>query len=806
MKDDTSIPTTHSDRSPNAFDSGKATTSARSRSEALMEAQHEVDELRRTQEALRASEAKYRDLFESIDEGFCVVEVLFDSDDQPLDYIFLEANPAFQRQTGMADAVGKRMRDLAPAHEQHWFDIYGRIALTGEPERFEQAAEALGHYYDVYAFRIGDPAQRRVAILFSDIAERKHAEQEIARSNHLLRTTFDNSLQIIQLFKAIRDEQGAIVDFEWLLTNKQWDDRYGPNAGKRLLTENPAVVKSGIWDKFLEVIESGVPITHEHYYGHEQFDGWFLQTIAKADDGILLSTLDITDRKRAELALQASEEKYRTIFDSIDEGFALIEVILDDEGRPVDLLHLETNAAYELHAGVHDVLGKRALEITPDFDPMWFDFYGEVARTGEARRAESYLAAPVDRWITLFASRVGGEGSRKIAVIFNDITDRKRAETVLRESGERQAFLLALGDAMRSEPSADGKIVAAARLLGEKLDASRVLYAEYDHEKGLAYLFNGWLADGAQLFPSVLKLQDFKGEVLTDLLEGRVVRVDDVGELGEESGYAAIANVGVQALLSPPLLVNGKLKFNVSVHDQAPRHWRDDEVALVQEVSERLWAEIVRARAEEGLRNSERHAHVLLAELQHRVRNTLAVVRSIARRTADTSGSVEDMAAHVDGRLNAFARVQAAVTRSPGAGVSLESIVEDELLAVAARQSGQLRVSGPEVMLQSKPAELLSLAIHELATNAVKYGALADGGRVEVAWTVRDGDDGRALDFEWRETGVRDAKPSDRDGFGHEMLRRSLPYELDAETSIDFQKDGLRFTMTMPLRGKVVGK
>ena len=118
---------------------------------------------------------RYRALFHAIEAGFCIIEVRFDEAERPVDYRFLELNPAFESQTGLKDAAGKWMRELAPDHEQHWFDLYGHVALTGEPARFENPAEALGRWYDVHAFRIGDPADRQVAILFSDITERRRA-------------------------------------------------------------------------------------------------------------------------------------------------------------------------------------------------------------------------------------------------------------------------------------------------------------------------------------------------------------------------------------------------------------------------------------------------------------------------------------------------------------------------------------------------------------------------------------------------------------------------------------------------------
>jgi PAS domain S-box-containing protein len=141
------------------------------------------DERRQVEAALRESEARYRLLFDSIDEGFCIVEVLFDEAGVPWDYRFLEVNRAFEKQTGLVDAGGKRMRELAPAHEEHWFQIYGEVALTGEPIRFENRAEALGRVYDVYAFRVGPPEGRRVAILFNDISERKRVEETLREAD-----------------------------------------------------------------------------------------------------------------------------------------------------------------------------------------------------------------------------------------------------------------------------------------------------------------------------------------------------------------------------------------------------------------------------------------------------------------------------------------------------------------------------------------------------------------------------------------------------------------------------------------------
>ncbi|TCC88236.1 hybrid sensor histidine kinase/response regulator [Pedobacter frigiditerrae] len=122
-------------------------------------------------------------LFNSIDEGFCIIEMIFDEQEKPIDYRFLVINSSFEKQTKLNNAVGKRMREFAPNHEEHWFETYGKIALTGESVRFENYAEQLNCWYDVYAFRFGDPKNLQVAILFNNITERKQSEEQIKLLN-----------------------------------------------------------------------------------------------------------------------------------------------------------------------------------------------------------------------------------------------------------------------------------------------------------------------------------------------------------------------------------------------------------------------------------------------------------------------------------------------------------------------------------------------------------------------------------------------------------------------------------------------
>jgi PAS domain S-box-containing protein len=137
--------------------------------------------------ALRESEARYRSLFETIDAGFCIIELKFEGD-RPVDYRFIEVNPAFERQAGLADAERRWVSELAPDLEAYWFEIYGRVARTGEAVRFENRAAPLGRWFDVHAYRVGEPGQNRVAVLFNDITERKRADEALREETKALET------------------------------------------------------------------------------------------------------------------------------------------------------------------------------------------------------------------------------------------------------------------------------------------------------------------------------------------------------------------------------------------------------------------------------------------------------------------------------------------------------------------------------------------------------------------------------------------------------------------------------------------
>ncbi len=195
---------------------------------------------------------------------------------------------------------------------------------------------------------------------------------------------------------------------------------------------------------------------------------------------------------------------------------------------------------------------------------------------------------------------------------------------------------------------------------------------------------------------------------------------------------------------------------------------------------------------------AEARQRLLLAELQHRVRNSLAVIRSMVRRSAQAATDLEDYVSHLEGRIDALARVQAAVARAPGAGLDLEGLLRDEFQAAAATED-QVSLSGPPLRLTPRAAEMLGLALHELTTNALKHGALGSpSGRVAVVWSVEDGLPPR-LRLCWTEQAGRLLAPAGPPGFGTELIERMLAYNLGAQAATRRGPQGFVCDIALPL-------
>jgi PAS domain S-box-containing protein len=201
-------------------------------------------------------------------------------------------------------------------------------------------------------------------------------------------------------------------------------------------------------------------------------------------------------------------------------------------------------------------------------------------------------------------------------------------------------------------------------------------------------------------------------------------------------------------------------------------------------------------------KQAEERQQLLIRELHHRVKNTLATVQAIVGSTARTALSIDEFYQGFVGRIVSLARTHNLLTEELWQKASLEDLVQTELGPYEDEARNRILVEGPHVELPSEAAVPIGMAIHELTTNAAKHGALSTfGGQVAVKWTVEEGEAGTLLHFTWEENGGPKVSAPIRQGFGSRLLQRVLTTQLQAEVTIDFKKENLHFAMTLPIPG-----
>jgi PAS domain S-box-containing protein len=256
---------------------------------------------------------RYRTLFESIDEGFCIIDVLFDDAGRAFDYRFVEVNPAFARQSGLGDAVGRTIRELVPGIEYDYIATYARVALTGEPIRFESHAGALHRWFDAFAFRIGEPQLRRVALLFTDITERKLAQDALQQRELELREAQRVGGLGSWLWDAASDHTEAspellrIFGLEPGTPFPSFADQCGTHYPREEWERLQAIVQ--------EALETGVPYAADMRALRQGRPIWVTTRGAAVRDadgkvlGLRGTLQDITDRKQIEQALREADAR-----------------------------------------------------------------------------------------------------------------------------------------------------------------------------------------------------------------------------------------------------------------------------------------------------------------------------------------------------------------------------------------------------------------------------------------------------------------------------------------------------------------
>ena len=189
-------------------------------------------------------------------------------------------------------------------------------------------------------------------------------------------------------------------------------------------------------------------------------------------------------------------------------------------------------------------------------------------------------------------------------------------------------------------------------------------------------------------------------------------------------------------------------------------------------------------------------------ELRHRLRNTIALLRSVMRKSADSERDLDAYVAHLEDRMDTLMRAQTAADAR--GTIDLHGLAAEELLYYDVKEGDKLHLAGPVISLQPRAGQLMALAIHELAVNAIEHGSLGSArSRLTLDWR-HDGDGADALlELIWKESGAAQQPQRSREGFGMELLTRTLPYELAAETQMEFEAGGLRCTIRLPLTERV---
>lgn len=276
----------------------------------------DIQDRRHAEEQLQASEARYRTLFESIESGFCVVEV--DLSGTQVDYRVIEANPAFFQQTGFPRAiVDQWLRKALPDLEEHWYDVYGRVARSGQAMRFEQGSAALGRWFDVFAFRTGTPSEGRVAILFNDISARRKAEEALQQLNETLEQQVAERTAERDRMWVTSPDLMLVIDFSGVLrqVNPAWTTMLGYDAAELVGRHvNEFVVPDdheGTTGAYLAAAAGQRPAIVNRYYHKDGSTRWISWVAAPAGDVTYATGRDITAEREQALALAQTEEQLR---------------------------------------------------------------------------------------------------------------------------------------------------------------------------------------------------------------------------------------------------------------------------------------------------------------------------------------------------------------------------------------------------------------------------------------------------------------------------------------------------------------
>jgi PAS domain S-box-containing protein len=482
---------------------------------------------------------------------------------------------------------------------------------------------------------------------------------------------------------------------------------------------------------------------------------------------------------------------------------AFLQTLLTISGDSIKILDLSGRLLFSSTRGQHetqadDFAGMAACDWASGWEGEDEQHAREAVRAAKEGRATRFTGAArsmqgVPRWWDVHVAPIhdAQRQPERLLVVSRDVTERQNAE-------RRQAALIELGDTLRQLSDPAEITAAAARILGRALQAGRAAYAQagaamgapggsQSGEAGTLVIGPNWTGAGLANMDGVVRAEDFC-DAFARLARGEVLSADEVTNV---SGM--IASVGVdqaaqiRSLMAVPLVIGGRLRGALLVHDTVPRSWSATEKDFARGVADRCAAALGEAEA-------EARQVFLNAELSHRMKNILAMAQAIALQTMRVATDVPSATEVLTGRLTALGKAHDILLGGGHSGGNLASVIEGALRMHDDRRSHRFTLRGPHVAVGHRAGLPLALIVHELATNAAKFGALSTAGAVEIAWRVEEAAEPKLV-LTWTERGGPPVAAPARRGFGSRLIERGLSGQLGGTASLDYPASGLVCTI-----------
>jgi PAS domain S-box-containing protein len=535
---------------------------------------------------------------------------------------------------------------------------------------------------------------------------------------------------------------------------------------------------------------------HRHGVGEPVWMNLDYSPVPNADGtpaGLIAIVAETTAQVRAEQRLSGERERLRQMFDEAPGFMALLE-------GPNHVFAMANKAYFDLVGG-RDIVGKSVAEALPEIAGQGFIQLLDTVYSSRERYVGRATPVVLDRGEEatgqrfvdfIFQPMITTEGD--VAGIFvqgHDVTDHKRSEWL--RSVHNQVLELAIRDQpledtlealVRTVEDASSTGVVGSILL---LDVDGQ-HLRHGAAPSLPDAYNAAI-DGIEIGPAV-------GSCGTAAFTRQPVFVSDIAT---DPLWAAFRDLALEhdlrACWSIPILSGGgDVLGTFAMYHGEPREPTDQDLALVQVITRTAALIINRKRAEAERTRAERHQQLLVGELNHRVKNTLAIVQSLTLQSFRSSIPAADSIARFQGRLEALASAHNLLTYKNWDSASIEEVARAALAPFCS--ANRCEISGPDVDVAPQTAVSLALALHELGTNASKYGAFSnDRGRIRVCWSI----EGEQLRLQWRERDGPPVSVPDHRGFGTRMIERTLASEFGGTVKLDFAPEGLTCTVVAPV-------